>query len=55
MRTKKSILLINQSTGYLMTDIVNAYVASGEFDKVELFAGEINIRPSVPDQSQGSL
>lgn len=47
----KSVLLVNQSTGYLMTDIVNAYVASGNFDKVELFAGEINIRPSVPDQS----
>lgn len=47
----KSILLVNQSTGYLMTDIVNAFVNSGKYDKVELFAGEINIRPSIPDKS----
>lgn len=32
-----------------MVDIVNSYVASGKYDKVELFAGQINIRPSVPD------
>lgn len=47
----KSILLVNQSSGYLMVDIVNAFVDSGKFDKVELFAGEIHIRPSVPDKS----
>ena len=47
----KSVLLVNQSTVYLMTDIVNEYVRSGRYDKVELFAGEINIRPSVPDPS----
>lgn len=47
----KSVLLANQSTGYLMVDIVNAYVRSGKYDSVELFAGEINIRPSVPDSS----
>ena len=47
----KRALLVNQSTGYLMVDIVNAYVASGLYDKVELFAGEIHIRPSVPDPS----
>lgn len=47
----KSVLLANQSTGYLMVDIVNAYVQSGKYDRVELFAGEINIRPSVPDSS----
>lgn len=47
----KRVLLVNQSTGYLMVDIVNAYVASGLYDKVELFAGEIHIRPSVPDSS----
>ena len=45
----KSVLLVNQSTGYLMVDIVNAHVQSGKYDKVELFAGEINIRPTVPD------
>ena len=48
---KKSVLLVNQSSGYLMIDIVNAYVQSGKYDKVELFAGQINIRPSVPDPS----
>lgn len=47
----KNVLLVNQSTGYLMVDIVNAYVQSGKYDKVELFAGEINIRPSVPAPS----
>lgn len=47
----KSILLVNQSSGYLMVDIVNAFVNSGKYDKVELFAGEIHIRPSVPDKS----
>lgn len=47
----KSVLLANQSTGYLMVDIANAYVRSGKYDSVELFAGEINIRPSVPDSS----
>lgn len=47
----KSILLVNQSSGYLMIDIVNAFVNSGKYDKVELFAGEIHIRPSVPDKS----
>lgn len=47
----KSVLLANQSTGYLMVDIVNAYVQSGKYDRVELFAGEINTRPSVPDSS----
>lgn len=47
----KSILLVNQSSGYLMVDIVNAFVDSGKFDKVELFTGEIHIRPSVPDKS----
>lgn len=46
-----TILLANQSSGYLMVDIVNAFVASGNYDRVELFAGEINIRPSVPDKS----
>lgn len=43
--------MANQSSGYLMVDIVNAYARSGKYDKVMLFAGEINIRPSVPDSS----
>lgn len=48
---KESVLLVNQSSGYLMVDIVNAHVESKKYDKVELFAGQINIRPSVPDPS----
>lgn len=47
----KSLLLVNQSSGYLMIDIVNAFVRSKKYSKVELFAGEINIRPSIPDLS----
>ena len=47
----KRLLLVNQSSGYLMIDIVNAFVNSGKYEKVELFAGEIHIRPSVPDES----
>ncbi len=34
-----------------MLDIVNAFVDLGTFDKVELFAGEINIRPTIPHKS----
>lgn len=47
----KSLLLVNQSSGYLMVDIVNAFVKSQKYAKIELFAGEIHIRPSVPDSS----
>ena len=47
----KTMLFVNQSSGYLMIDIVNAFVKSGKYDKIELFTGEINIRPSVPDSS----
>lgn len=46
-----SVLLVNQFTGYLMTDIVNAHVASGKYEHVELFAGETIIRPSVLDST----
>lgn len=48
---KKNILLANQSSGYLMIDIANAYVRSCRYNKVMLFTGEINIRPSIPDSS----
>lgn len=48
---KKNILLVNQSSGYLMVDIVNAHVTSGKYNKVDFFVGQINIRPSVPDPS----
>lgn len=48
---KKNILLVNQSSGYLMVDIVNAHVMSGKYDKVEFFVGQINIRPSIPHPS----
>ncbi|MBO4620699.1 MAG: glycosyltransferase family 4 protein [Victivallales bacterium] len=48
---KRKILFANQCSGSLMIDIVNAYESSGKFDRVELFAGQINIRPSVPNPS----
>ncbi|MBB3185976.1 glycosyltransferase family 4 protein [Microbacter margulisiae] len=38
----KKIVLINQSSGYLMIDIANAFVQSGKFDEVVLIAGRIN-------------
>lgn len=36
---KKNVVLINQSTGYLMIDIVNAYAA--QYDQIALIAGSI--------------
>ena len=36
---KKNVVLVNQSTGYLMIDIVNAYAA--QYDQVALIAGSI--------------
>lgn len=45
----RKILFANQSSGSLTIDIVNAYEDTGKFDRVELFAGQINIRPSVPN------
>ena len=36
---KKNVVLINQSTGYLMIDIVNAYAA--QYDQVTLIAGSM--------------
>lgn len=47
----RKILFANQSSGSLTVDIVNAFEETGKFDKVELFAGQINIRPSVPNPS----
>lgn len=47
----RKILFANQSSGSLTVDIVNAYEETGNFDRVELFAGKINIRPSVPNPS----
>ena len=45
----RKILFANQSSGSLMVDIVNAFEETGAFERVELFAGQINIRPSVPN------
>lgn len=45
----RKILFANQSSGSLTIDVVNAYEETGRFDKVELFVGGINIRPSVPN------
>lgn len=46
----RKILFANQSSGSLTVDIVNAFEETGNFDRVELFAGKINIRPSVPNK-----
>lgn len=37
----KKVVLVNQSTGYLMIDIVNAYAA--KYDEVHLIAGSIKV------------
>jgi len=50
MTGKKKIIFANQSTGSLMLDIVNAFVRSEQYEKIILFAGEINIRPTTPDE-----
>lgn len=47
----RKIIFANQSSGSLMVDIVNANEESGNFDRVELFTGKINIRPSVPNKN----
>lgn len=48
----KKLLCVNQSSGYLMIDIVNTFTLSGKYDKVVLAAGEIKtmgatLHPSV--------
>ena len=45
---KRNIIFVNQTTGYLTLDIVNSFAKSGQFEHTELFAGEINIRPTLP-------
>jgi len=45
---KKSILFINQSSGYLMLDICNAFVESRKYDTVALQTGDSYIRPTRP-------
>ena len=42
MKTKNDkIVFVNQSSGYLMIDIVNVFAASGNYAKIALVAGEI--------------
>jgi hypothetical protein len=38
---EKKILFVNQSSGYLMIDIVNAYAISGKYKELVLASGEI--------------
>ena len=40
----KNIVFINQATGYLTIDIINAFVESGKFDKVALVAGSVRVQ-----------
>ncbi|MDL2264898.1 glycosyltransferase family 4 protein [Parabacteroides sp. OttesenSCG-928-G07] len=44
----KKIVFVNQCSGYLMLDIVNSFTK--HYDDVVLLAGEINIRPTIPDK-----
>ena len=44
----KQILFINQSAGYLMLDICNAFIESRKYDTCILQTGEIHIRPTKP-------
>lgn len=39
----KKVVLVNQSSGYLMIDIVNAFVNSGKYEEVVLIAGSIKV------------
>lgn len=39
----KKVVLVNQSSGYLMIDIVNAFVNSGNYEDVVLIAGSIKV------------
>ncbi len=41
------MVFINQATGYLTIDIINAFAASSEFDKVALIAGSIRVQDVV--------
>lgn len=42
MPEKKSIIFINQSSGYLMVDIINAH--QNKYNKITLVTGDLNIR-----------
>lgn len=50
---KRKIIFVNQVSGYLMLDIVNAFAVSNEVEKIKLFTGELNIRPTRPDEKVG--
>lgn len=47
----RKVVLVNQSSGYLMIDIVNAFVNSGKYDDVVLMAGSIKITDRVLDKT----
>jgi glycosyltransferase involved in cell wall biosynthesis len=44
MSKGRSIVFINQATGYLTIDIINAFVESKQFSKVALIAGSIRVQ-----------
>ncbi|MCB0496583.1 MAG: glycosyltransferase family 4 protein [Cyclobacteriaceae bacterium] len=41
---ERSIVFINQATGYLTIDIVNAFVDSGKFSHIALIAGSVRVQ-----------
>lgn len=40
----RKIVFINQATGYLTIDVINAFASSGDFSRVELIAGSIRVQ-----------
>ncbi|GHT66743.1 glycosyltransferase WbuB [Bacteroidia bacterium] len=51
----KKIVFINQSSGYLMVDIVNAFAQSGNYDEVALISGEIKNKETISPKIQLSF
>jgi glycosyltransferase involved in cell wall biosynthesis len=49
----KKIVFINQATGYLTIDIINAFVESEQFDKVALIAGSVRVQNKELDKKVG--
>lgn len=46
----RKIIIENISSGYLTIDIANAFANSGLYDEVILFAGQVNVRPTKPNE-----
>jgi glycosyltransferase involved in cell wall biosynthesis len=51
MQQNRSIVFINQATGYLTIDIINEFSRSGNFSKVALIAGSIRVQDIPVDKN----